>query len=86
MTTSAMVLAMLPIAAKLGEGSELRAPMAVVVIGGLLTSTLLTLVFIPAIYTMFDDLQGLFGRVFGFRRRTAKTGWTRRPRSRLGAR
>lgn len=69
MTTAAMVISMAPIAAKLGEGSEFRAPMAVVVIGGLLSSTLLTLVVIPAIYTMFDDLQGLFGRVFGFRRR-----------------
>ena len=57
MTTSALVLAMLPIAAKLGEGSEWRAPMAVTVIGGLLTSTLLTLVVVPAVYTLVDDLQ-----------------------------
>jgi HAE1 family hydrophobic/amphiphilic exporter-1 len=69
MTTTAMVVAMAPIAAKLGEGSEFRAPMAVVVIGGLISSTLLTLVFIPAVYTIFDDLQGLFGRIFGIRRR-----------------
>ena len=58
MTTSAIVLAMSPIALKLGEGSEWRAPMAVTVIGGLLTSTLLTLVLIPAIYTIMDDLSG----------------------------
>ena len=69
MTTSAMVVSMAPIAAKLGEGSEFRAPMAVVVMGGLISSTLLTLVFIPAVYTLFDDLQGLFGRLFGVRRR-----------------
>ena len=59
MTTAALVLAMSPIALKLGEGSEWRAPMAVTVIGGLLTSTLLTLVLIPAIYTIMDDFQGL---------------------------
>jgi hypothetical protein len=62
MTTSAMTLAMLPLALRLGEGSEWRAPMAVTVIGGLLTSTLLTLVFIPAIYTIMDDFQGLVAR------------------------
>jgi HAE1 family hydrophobic/amphiphilic exporter-1 len=62
MTTSAIVLAMSPIALKLGEGSEWRAPMAVTVIGGLLTSTLLTLVLIPAIYTIMDDLSGAVSR------------------------
>jgi HAE1 family hydrophobic/amphiphilic exporter-1 len=59
MTTAALVLAMLPLALRLGEGSEWRAPMAVTVIGGLLTSTLLTLVMIPAVYTLMDDLQSL---------------------------
>jgi HAE1 family hydrophobic/amphiphilic exporter-1 len=58
MTTFALVLAMSPIALKLGEGSEWRAPMAVTVIGGLLTSTLLTLVLIPAVYTIMDDFTG----------------------------
>src|SRR5207302_10021385 len=62
MTTSALVLAMSPIALKLGEGSEWRAPMAVTVIGGLLTSTLLTLVLIPAVYTIMDDFTGAFAR------------------------
>jgi len=56
------VLAMSPIALKLGEGSEWRAPMAVTVIGGLLTSTLLTLVLIPAVYTIMDDFTGLLAR------------------------
>jgi HAE1 family hydrophobic/amphiphilic exporter-1 len=60
-----MVVSMLPSALRLSEGSELRAPMAVVVIGGLVTSTLLTLVFIPAVYTIVDDVQGLFRRIFG---------------------
>jgi HAE1 family hydrophobic/amphiphilic exporter-1 len=65
MTTAAMVFAMLPSALKIGEGAELRAPMAVVVIGGLLTSTLLTLVFIPAVYTIVDDVRRLVGRLLG---------------------
>jgi hypothetical protein len=51
---------MSPIAFGLGEGSEWRAPMAVTVIGGLLTSTLLTLVLIPAVYTIMDDFTGAF--------------------------
>jgi len=62
MTTPALVLAMSPIALKLGEGSEWRAPMAVTVIGGLLTSTLLTLVLIPAVYTIMDDFTGALSR------------------------
>jgi HAE1 family hydrophobic/amphiphilic exporter-1 len=68
MTTTSMVVAMLPSAARLSEGSELRAPLAIVVIGGLLTSTLLTLVFIPSVYTIVDDAQTLFGRLLGRRR------------------
>jgi len=57
MTTAAMVFAMLPLALSLGEGSETRSPMAIVVIGGLLTSTVLTLFVVPAGYTLMDDLQ-----------------------------
>lgn len=56
MTTIAMVLGMLPIAMRLGRASETRAPLGVAVIGGLILSTLLTLVMIPVIYTLFDDL------------------------------
>jgi HAE1 family hydrophobic/amphiphilic exporter-1 len=65
MTTATIVLAMLPVAAKLGEGGELRAPLAVAVIGGLMTSTLLTLVLVPAVYTLLDDLQAHIGRAMG---------------------
>ena len=54
MTTSTTVLGLLPMAMGLGEGSELRAPMALTVVGGLLTSTLLTLLIIPAVYTLID--------------------------------
>ncbi|OGG46626.1 MAG: hypothetical protein A3F84_02940 [Candidatus Handelsmanbacteria bacterium RIFCSPLOWO2_12_FULL_64_10] len=54
MTTGATVLGLLPMALGLGEGSELRQPMAITVIGGLTISTMLTLVLIPVIYVMLD--------------------------------
>jgi HAE1 family hydrophobic/amphiphilic exporter-1 len=60
MTTAAMVFGMLPTALKIGEGAESRAPMAIAVIGGLITSTLLTLVVVPVIYTLIDDLENKF--------------------------
>ena len=62
MTTAAMVFGMLPTALKLGEGAETRAPMAIAVIGGLITSTLLTLVVVPVVYTIVDDLENFFTR------------------------
>ena len=65
MTTVAMVLAMIPVAMQIGRGAETRSPMAVVVIGGLLSSTLLTLVLVPAVYTILDDIQSFVGRIFG---------------------
>lgn len=63
MTTSTMVFAMLPLAVKIGAGSEDRSPMATVLVGGLLTSTLLTLVFVPVVYTYLDDFAELLARV-----------------------
>ena len=54
MTTSTTVLALLPMALGVGQGSEIRAPMAITVIGGLLLSTLLTLVVIPMMYTVLE--------------------------------
>lgn len=57
MTTIAMVLGMMPIALALGRGSEFRAPLGIAVIGGLIVSTLLTLVVIPATYTILDDFS-----------------------------
>jgi AcrB/AcrD/AcrF family len=62
MTTAALILTMLPLAAKLGDGGKWRAPLAMTVIGGLLTSTILTLVVVPPIYTLVDDLQRIVGR------------------------
>jgi HAE1 family hydrophobic/amphiphilic exporter-1 len=51
---------MLPTALKIGEGAESRAPMAIAVIGGLITSTLLTLVVVPVVYSLIDDLEQRF--------------------------
>ncbi|HEV8637177.1 MAG TPA: efflux RND transporter permease subunit [Chloroflexota bacterium] len=65
MTTVSVMAALLPIATGLEEGSELLTSVAVVLIGGLLTSTLLTLVFVPAMYTVFDDLERAVRRLFG---------------------
>jgi HAE1 family hydrophobic/amphiphilic exporter-1 len=55
MTTVAMIFGMLPLAFALGEGAEARAPMARAVIGGLITSTLLTLFVVPVVYTLLED-------------------------------
>lgn len=63
MTTLSVMAALLPIASGLEEGSELLQSVALVLIGGLLTSTLLTLVFVPAMYTVFDDLQQVVARL-----------------------
>jgi HAE1 family hydrophobic/amphiphilic exporter-1 len=56
MTTLAMIFGMLPLALALGAGAEMRAPMARAVIGGLITSTFLTLLVVPVVYTLMDDL------------------------------
>jgi len=63
MTTLSVMAALLPIASGLEEGSELLQSVALVLIGGLATSTLLTLVFVPAMYTIFDDLEVLVVRL-----------------------
>jgi HAE1 family hydrophobic/amphiphilic exporter-1 len=68
MTTVAMIFGMLPLAFALGEGSEQRAPMAHAVIGGLITSTLLTLFVVPVVYTLLDD-----GVALVFKRKGAQT-------------
>jgi len=62
MTTSAMVMGMIPLALGLGEGGEQSAPMAHAVIGGVITSTLLTLVVVPVIFTYLDDLKNFLLR------------------------
>ena len=54
MTTATTVLGLLPLAMGFGDGAEIRSPMAIAVISGLLTSTALTLIVIPTIYAVFD--------------------------------
>jgi hypothetical protein len=62
MTSSTMIFGMLPLTFKAEAGGETRAPMAVVVIGAVTTSTILAVLVLPAVYTLFDDLQGLLAR------------------------
>jgi HAE1 family hydrophobic/amphiphilic exporter-1 len=63
MTTMAMVLGMLPTALNIGRAAEIRAPLATAVIGGLILSTLLTLLVIPCLYSLFDDGVGWVARL-----------------------
>jgi HAE1 family hydrophobic/amphiphilic exporter-1 len=56
MTAAATIIGMVPVALALGEGGEARAPMAVIVIGGMITSTVLTLVVVPVSYLLFDRM------------------------------
>lgn len=69
MTTLTTVLGLVPLALGIGEGAETQAPMAIVVIGGLLLSTVLTLVFIPTIYIIIENMsskvKGKFNKRFG---------------------
>jgi multidrug efflux pump subunit AcrB len=67
MTTLAMIAGMLPIALGYAADSSFRAPMAIAVIGGLLTSTVLSLVVVPAAFTLVEDLEHLV-----FRRRAPR--------------
>jgi HAE1 family hydrophobic/amphiphilic exporter-1 len=62
MTTSAMIFGMLPLFFALGKGAEFRAPMARAVVGGLITSTLLTLIVVPVVYTILDDIAAWLQR------------------------
>lgn len=60
MTTLTTVLGMIPLALGIGEGAEIQAPLATVVIFGLTMSTMLTLLIVPVVYTLFDDLHSRF--------------------------
>lgn len=74
MTTMAMGLGMLPIAAAIGEGTAFRSPMAIAVIGGLITSTGLSLLFVPVVFSLVDGvktrLEHIMGRKFAGQRDT----------------
>lgn len=76
MTAGAAVLGMLPLAMGIGKGSETQAPLATAVIGGLTTSTLLTLFIVPIVYTLFDDMARFFRerKKSGANQKTAERG------------
>jgi HAE1 family hydrophobic/amphiphilic exporter-1 len=74
MTAFSTILAMLPLALGLGEGGEYQAPLATVVIGGLLVSTLITLILVPVVYSILDDIG---------RRRRDKKAAAKRAKSEL---
>ncbi len=59
MTTVAMVAGMVPSALAIGAGGEFRSPMAIAVIGGLIVSTFLSLLFVPAFFAVMDDFSRL---------------------------
>jgi multidrug efflux pump subunit AcrB len=63
MTTAAMIFGMIPVAIGHGDGGETRAPMGMAVIGGLITSTVLTLVFVPVMYTFMEAISQFAARM-----------------------
>lgn len=68
MTSMTTILALVPLALGFGNGAELRRPMALAVIGGLFSSTLLTLWILPGLYLCVEDVMGVVRKVFGMRR------------------
>ena len=74
MTAVSTIFGMLPLALGIGDGSEWRRPMGFVAIGGLTTSTLLTLLVVPVVYTLMDDLQVGLGN--GLRTVRSRLGFT----------
>jgi hypothetical protein len=69
MTSIVLILSMLPVALKLGEGGEVRAPIGAVLVGGMATSTVLALLYVPVAYTYVDSFGTLLGRIFTWRPR-----------------
>ncbi len=65
MTTFALIAGMIPVALGRGEGAQFRAPLGVAVIGGVITSTVLTLLVIPTFYEIFDNMRSWFGKRVG---------------------
>ncbi len=74
MTTLTTVLGLVPLALATGEGSEMGRPLAYTVIGGLTTSTLLTLIVVPVVYTLVDGLGRRIARLLGGSRKAAVSG------------
>lgn len=81
MTTATMVFGMVPLALGLGVGSEIRQGMAIVVIGALISSTLLTLILVPVMYTYIDGLKARFQLLFAQLRWLASLKGKPRPAS-----
>jgi multidrug efflux pump subunit AcrB len=71
MTTLAMIAGMAPIAMGLGADASFRQPMAIGVIGGLITSTMLSLLVVPIVFTYVDGFERLLGRIVGRKPHTA---------------
>ncbi|HEX8848179.1 MAG TPA: efflux RND transporter permease subunit [Gemmatimonadaceae bacterium] len=83
MTTFALIAGMIPVALGRGEGAQFRAPLGVAVIGGVMTSTLLTLIVIPTVYEIMDGWRVRVARLFG-RQPSQKTAEHRIPLGELG--
>jgi HAE1 family hydrophobic/amphiphilic exporter-1 len=69
MTTFALIAGMIPVALGRGEGAQFRAPLGIAVIGGVITSTFLTLLVIPTGYEILDEWRRAFARLTGYRPR-----------------
>jgi hydrophobic/amphiphilic exporter-1 (mainly G- bacteria), HAE1 family len=67
MTSAVLILSTLPVAMRLGDGGAARAPLGAVLVGGMATSTVLSLLYVPVAYTYFDSLGVWLGRLFNFR-------------------
>jgi hydrophobe/amphiphile efflux-1 (HAE1) family protein len=74
MTSLSLIFGLLPLAFALGPGAELRAGIARAVIGGMVSSTLLTMIVIPVVFSLLDDLPRLVRRIFGRGKKVAATG------------
>ena len=87
MTSVVLILSMLPVAFGHGDGGEIRAPLAAVLVGGMTTSTVLSLVYVPVAYTFFDNLATFLKNLSSFRLppprlpRLVRPGGAGRPRS-----
>jgi HAE1 family hydrophobic/amphiphilic exporter-1 len=64
MTACSTIAGMIPVAIGLGSGAETRSPMGIAIVGGMLTSTVLTLVVVPVVYSLMDDLAGWLRNIF----------------------
>jgi hydrophobic/amphiphilic exporter-1 (mainly G- bacteria), HAE1 family len=74
MTSTTIAIALFPTALRFGEGAELRAPLAAAVLGGVISSTLLTLVLVPVMYTLLDGLPTrVVSRVLSLVRRSPRS-------------